>query len=579
MPTRHITLRRIVNHLNNPDEGGGFWLPNIQRPFVWSEDQICRLFDSILREYPISTLLVWRTLSGIRRRKFIDNWRSSLRLSDFYVPEDNRQKNLVLDGQQRLQSLYIGLKGSYDGKELYFDILSGGAAAPDDIRFKFAFRRAEDSAFPWVRFKDLVMDNRLDGQIFRTIEATAVRELSAVERNTLEENVNRVSRSFKQGEDLSYQELDSIDNPTLFTEDDVVEIFIRANAGGTRLGKSDLLFSLLAAGWDTADEELESLLDSAGRHGFALTRDFVLKTCLTLVGQKASYEVEKFRKPGVRDDIERNWKDIREALEDVLDFVKSKTFIQCDKALPSYNILIPLVYLRYKHRGGWNAARGMDQYLLRASLAGAFSGRPDQLIDSLVDTVEKDGAFDLDRVYGVIRTQGRSLELTEDRFWRMGYGSDNIHLLFNLWYRDSFNYTPAYSQNMPQVDHIFPQSALKAERRVNPETNRLVLRYYEEERNQLANCMLLSAEENGAGGKTSTLPATWLDPDQIGSRNASFGPTVPKAPDHYYDLHLIPRDPALWSIDRYVDFVEARKALIRKRFAHLLVPNTEAASA
>src|ERR1041384_1410511 len=107
------SLRKIVNFLNNADEDGGFWLPNIQRPFVWSEEQICRLFDSILREYPISTLLVWKTTSGIRRRKFIDNWKSTLRLSDFYVPEDTKKKNLVLDGQQRLQSLYIALCGRY----------------------------------------------------------------------------------------------------------------------------------------------------------------------------------------------------------------------------------------------------------------------------------------------------------------------------------------------------------------------------------------------------------------------------------------------------------------------------------
>jgi hypothetical protein len=86
------TIRKIVGFLNNADEEGGFWLPNIQRPFVWSEEQICRLFDSILREYPISTLLVWKTTSGIRRRKFIDNWKDTLRqhLSDFYVPQDNK---------------------------------------------------------------------------------------------------------------------------------------------------------------------------------------------------------------------------------------------------------------------------------------------------------------------------------------------------------------------------------------------------------------------------------------------------------------------------------------------------------
>ncbi len=111
MKNQKQTIHKVVSILNNDEEDGGFWLPNIQRPFVWSEDQICRLFDSILREYPISTLLVWKTNSDLRRRKFIDNWRESLRLSDFFVPPDKKKKGLVLDGQQRLQSLFIGLKG------------------------------------------------------------------------------------------------------------------------------------------------------------------------------------------------------------------------------------------------------------------------------------------------------------------------------------------------------------------------------------------------------------------------------------------------------------------------------------
>ena len=67
--------------------------------------------------------------------------------------------------------------------------------------------------------------------------------------------------------------------------------------------------------------------------------------------------------------------------------------------------------------------------------------------------------FDTDEAFNVIRTQNWSLELTEDRFWQMGYGSNVIHLLFNLSYRD-FNYTPAYENNLPQVDHVFPQSLL-----------------------------------------------------------------------------------------------------------------------
>jgi uncharacterized protein with ParB-like and HNH nuclease domain len=135
MKNQKQTIRNIVRVLNNADEDGGFWLPNIQRPFVWTEEQICKLFDSILREYPISTLLIWKTTSTIRHRKFIENWRNTLRLSDFYVPEDTKKKCLVLDGQQRLQSLFIGLCGSFEGKELCLNVLSGEVAAPDDVKF------------------------------------------------------------------------------------------------------------------------------------------------------------------------------------------------------------------------------------------------------------------------------------------------------------------------------------------------------------------------------------------------------------------------------------------------------------
>ena len=160
MKNQKQTIRKIVGFLNDADEDGGFWLPNIQRPFVWREEQICRLFDSILREYPISTLLVWKTTSRIRRRKFIDNWRDTLRLSDFYVPEDTKKKNLVLDGQQRLQSLFIGLRGSFEGRELCLDILSGEIAAPDDVKYRFKFLDSAAIVFPWIKFKDLIFTTK-----------------------------------------------------------------------------------------------------------------------------------------------------------------------------------------------------------------------------------------------------------------------------------------------------------------------------------------------------------------------------------------------------------------------------------
>src|SRR6266702_402762 len=405
MKNQKQTIRKIVGFLNNADEDGGFWLPNIQRPFVWSEEQICRLSDSILREYPLSTLLIWKTTSGIRRRKFIDNWKDTLRLSDFYVPEDSKKKNLVLDGQQRLQSLFIGLNGSYEGKELYFDVLSGQVASPDDIKYKFSFLNSSAS-FPWVRFKDLIFTTRKKRQVIDAIKAQAGRALTSGEEDKLDDHLDLIDRTFKMDEAITYQELDSIDNPSLYTEDDVVEVFIRANSGGTKLGKSDLLFSLLNASWDVADQKMEDLLDDLNKHGFVFDRDFVLKTCLTLLDQGARYEVTKFRKPGVREDIEAKWEEISAAIRDVTDFVRSKTYIQCDKALPSYLALIPLNYVRYHFVESWKKATEVNQYLLRTLLVGAFSGQSDNLIDALVKKQKELKGYNTAEAFAVIRSQG-----------------------------------------------------------------------------------------------------------------------------------------------------------------------------
>ncbi|MBF4483171.1 DUF262 domain-containing protein [Dehalococcoides mccartyi] len=563
MKNQKQTIRKIVSVLNNADEDGGFWLPNIQRPFVWSEDQICKLFDSIMREYPISTLLIWKTTSTIRHRKFIDNWNSSLRLSDFYVPEDSKKKCLVLDGQQRLQSLYIGLCGSFEGKELCFDVLSGDLSAPDEIKYKFKFCYAAEIMFPWVKFKDLIFTTKKKREMLDNLKTSAGRPLSEKEQNKLDDHLDIIDRTFKMDEAVTYQELDSIDNPALYKEDDVVEVFIRANSGGTKLGKSDLLFSLLSSSWEEADKKMEVLLDSLNTHGFEFDRDFVLKTCLVLIGQGAKYEVEKFRKEGVRESIEAKWNEIAGAIQAVLDFVREKTFIQCDKALPSYNVLVPLVYLRYQYEDSWKKAKDVDTYLLRCLLGGAFSGVPDNIIDALVKKLTETKTFDVNEIFSVIRTQNRSLEVPEERFWQMGYGSSTIHLLFNVWYR-SFNYTPAYLNNMPQIDHVFPQSILKDIKVLNPETNRMIMKYDASRRNQLANCMLLSREENGAGGKSDMPPEEWFP-----KRIAEEGPD-------YLKKHLIPPDEALWKIDRFEDFIVARRKLIQERFKSLIVPAVKA---
>lgn len=553
MKNQRETIRRMVGYLNNEEKDGGFWLPNIQRPFVWKEEQTERLFDSILREYPISTLLVWKTKSSIKRREFIQNYKKKQKLSDFYVLEDSKIKMLVLDGQQRLQSLFIGLKGSYEGKELYLDILSGDLTQPDDIRYKFKFMEKEKVKFPWIKFKEIVFSNGEYDEISERLIDKSGTDLTREQERRVRRNVSKIIRIFTSDETLIYQELDSVDNEEAYTEDDVVEIFIRANSGGTVLGKSDLLFSLLSASWSESDEKMEILLEDLNNTGYKFNRDFVLKTCLSLLDKGAAYNVSKFRDETTREAISDKWDDIANAIKDVKDFLYGKTYLRSDKALTSYLGLIPVIYFRYHFKKQWNSVKKLDEYILRTLLTGAFSGSPDTVIDRCIDAIKKSKDFNVDDLFDAIRRSGRNLQIDEDTILELSYGSKNIHLIFNLWYKD-FSYHPAFENNQPQVDHIFPQSALKTIKNVNPNTGRKVLAYRAEDRDQIANCMLLTQQENGSGGKGATLPEEWFE----GKSN------------DYLDMHLIPRDKNLWKLENYPQFIEERKKLILNKFKDLI---------
>lgn len=560
MQNQRCSIMKFVRMLNDREMNGGFWLPNIQRPFVWKQDQIERLFDSIMREYPISTLLVWRTKEKLKHRKFIDNYHSGQHLSDYFVPDNEHAKNLVLDGQQRSQSLFIGLRGSYEGRELYFDVLSGDPVAPDDIRFRFKF--LHQPLWPWVKLKDLIHDLERDlpNKVFNKIEARTTQALADGQRDRVRDNLDIVWREFAHDDNVSYQELDGIDSDA-YRIDDVVEIFIRANSGGTKLGKSDLMFSLVAQSWTEADESLEELLDTLNQSGYAFERDFVLKSSLVMLGHGAKYDVAKFRDQAIRQEFVSKWRELSEAIRDVRDFLFSKTFLRNDKAVPSYLALIPLIYFRYQYPEKWAPAEGKEQYVLRTMLTGAFSGTPDNLIDRCVRAIKERGDFDAKELFQIIRDDNRSLEVTPETILGTRYGKALSHLIFNLWYRD-FDYAPALEDNLPQQDHIFPQSALKEQKRINPTTGRLARVHDKRTRDQIANLALLTAKENGFTGKSGELPETWL-PGQI-ERDPEF-----------LDRHLIPDDPELWKLENFEKFVEARKKLILEKFKPYLQSSVE----
>lgn len=561
MRNKKETIRKFVSMINNEEEQGGLWLPNIQRYFIWKKEQIEKLFDSIMREYPIGNFLIWKTKEPVKMRKFIDNYRVGLRLIDFYVPKNSRIKLLVLDGQQRLQSLFIALRGSYNGEELYFNVLSG-KEEKEDVKFEFKFLDSSKGKIEngWVKLMDIVFDNRTSYVIANDLikkmnserRKKSMAKLSEQEIELIHRNISLIINQFCNSNNpiISYTELDSVDNPEKYTLNDVVEIFIRANSGGTPLSKSDLMFSLLTASWEDVEEDLTTFLEDLNGTAFAFGRDFVLKTSLILIGAGAKYDVMKFRREENLKKIRENWEKIKKSIKEVRDFLCKYTFIRDDKALPSYLALIPLIYFTYKYPEEWKNSdkEALAKWLTQVLLTGAFSGSSDTLLDALIRRIDEKEDFDIQSIKDEIMRRGRIMNISEDSLLNTYYGDKKLYLIFALWYQD-INFKPAYKGNLPWVDHIFPQSKLKEVKVTNPETGRKVMRYKRWDRDQIANLMLLSAEEN-RDEKRDKLPEEWL----IDKNN------------EYFEIHLIPRNKELWKVRSYERFVEERKKLIVSKF-------------
>lgn len=172
--------------------------------------------------------------------------------------------------------------------------------------------------------------------------------------------------------------------------------------------------------------------------------------------------------------------------------------------------------------------------------------------------IECSRTISFDRFNDIFINKNKTLDITEKNILLASYGNNQnnrrkLYLLFNLWY-SNFNFTPSFKGNEPNIDQIFPQSLLKSIKEVSSETGRQVMKYKDADRNRIGNCMLLSVQENGAGGKSDISPEEWFkDKD-----------------DSYFEMHLIPKDRNLLKVENYEKFIEEREKLIIEKFKVLL---------
>jgi len=463
-------------------DAGRLLLPHIQRPFVWEREQMARLFDSLMRNYPIQTFLLWRTKEEIRARRFMPLIDVDADLSQFYdsaKSAPNVEKVFVLDGQQRLQTLHCIFRGGIKEEgnaiaEAYFDVTGGEAAADNgESLFQLQFR-SEKVGLPQFRVRDLSerfatsnplsiaddVNDALSGVLTESADARRARE------RRVRSNISQLHSLLHHDKFFWADELDGVASPYPYRR--ILEIFVRVNSGGTKLTAGDLMFAAMKEGWDDIEERVEQTVDLLNGGRLNIDGDFVLKALLLAHGEGAEVLTEKFY--GARGEqllarMESNWDRAEQAFKELRDFMVQHLRLSADRLIRSYNALIPLFdFLFYNPKPTEGARAAMGAYYHKAQLFGWFSSQTDATLNALHGIVSKAsaGSFPLDAIKTYfMSSRGVQVELLPSNL------SDTRlrPLLLNVVYFDKWGASPfdvAFKGNEPHVDHIYPQYMLRS---------------------------------------------------------------------------------------------------------------------
>ncbi|MDY0966399.1 DUF262 domain-containing protein [Sphingomonas sp. CFBP9021] len=575
--------QRRVNH--------SLYLPAIQRPYVWKTDQIIGLFDSLMQGYPISSFLFWAVEPQNRREWSIYRFEEAYRQGEPWnqkVEPDGRDVIFVLDGQQRLTSLLIGLSGSYTLREkygrrnkstsfrahhLYLDLFKDpGEIGEDDevtanryrLKFSDAIPRSDHKQL-WIKIGD-ILDLKHAERLaaYRDTLFGGVGERVTAEQLTIaERNLNRLHELVWIDEAISYytERLQDIDR--------VLAIFIRANEGGVKLSKADLLMSVVTTTWGESyvrDEILglvETLNEDMGAV-FNFDKDLVMRACLVISDLPNVYNVANFTAHNMQI-IRENWKLIRLSLEGAVEL--AARFGLDARQLSSMNTLIPIAYYISRLNGyrldgtstfdAVNRER-IKRWLFGSLFVGAFGGNSDGAIAICRDTIREETRssrnFPFARLAEDMRTRrGNHLSFDDENSQKlldMTYGQKHTAIALGMLYDSRRSPSSRY-----HVDHIIPLAAVSEKALRERGVAIPLIKRIRSRTNKLGNLQLLIEREN-LGKSDSDLPS-WLR-----TRDAT-----------YFEQHLIPRDPELWEPDRFLDFIDAREDLIRnalKRFLNVI---------
>lgn len=566
-----ITIKKALERIHTRE----YVLPAIQREFVWAPSQIAQLFDSLLRRYPIGAFLFWN-VDAERSRDFVFyefmesyHERTHFHCARLNLP-DQRPVTAILDGQQRLTALNIGLNGSYAEKlprkwasspdaypvkELYLDLCHAASDDEFGMHYRFDFltpERARDensSTRHWYRVRNVLDLEEGTMPLFDYIATTGVDE--DLRRDALA-TLDRLRRAVHEEPVVSYHEEEDQDI------DRVLNIFIRVNSAGTELSYSDLLLSIATAQWTERDarEEINDLVDSlnVNGQGFGFSKDLVLKAGLVMTdASDVRFKVANFNRANMAT-LQTEWERIDTALSIAARLLASFGF--SDRTLTADTVLTPIadyLYQRgvddtYLTRGEYaDDRRRVREWVIRSLLkAGVWAGI-DTLLVALRRVIRerKDDGFPLDAMLSAMALRFDREEI-EDLVETQYSGRSRAFALLALLY-------PGIDvRNEFHVDHIFPRSRFTAKRLQDAGVPPEQVPDYLDRVNRLPNLQLLEGPINVA--KLSTLPLAWTvsqypDADQRGLYVAG------------HDLDGLPED-----VTHFLEFFDRR----RQRMIHKL---------
>ena len=445
-------------------------LPDLQRDFVWQLDQIRLLFDSIMQGYPFGSLLFWETrFLDVHYRDFVRDARDGMTFN-LKIKDAGRPKRMVLDGQQRLQSLYLGVYGSYNGRRLYLDVTSGresdisneqnGDEAPG--RYRFAFWRDEEPNRPnrFVRVSEINdWAPRLeDDEIKRVIQRIPLEGSSA---DQAAHNMRLLRQTLTRTDQVLVETIDEEVNRAEQARSirEILEIFVRVNQGGTRLTQSDLMFSLIKTKWvgaRRAFDELVQHVDPTGALG--IDKDFVIRGLLVIADVPVAFDVETIGRHW--EVMEPRFDNFAAALKSTVDFCQDPDvgFYSASLLQPIASVY-PLIYYlsRQKNASVPDDQRHPLRTLLYFLLFNSFlrGKNPQARVRWLREVLINAGAgpLPIDDLLSVIKTAQREHHIrTVDQMLNW-----NHRLALNIVQprvcRESLSW-----QVKAEVDHIFPQS-------------------------------------------------------------------------------------------------------------------------